>query len=186
VSIIAYLGTTVKEYGEKGKSMLLALQVRCPKHPAKILAFHDTYTRTVKETGEKVVIHILVCHKCGYRTSVLPDFLLPHKHYSANEVESVIMQAADGVAVYDIETPASVSTVRRWLGEMNGEGGKLREWVSGLKTLAIAQGCAISEVIMAELPIIEQLSQLVHTLPKIRFSGNLLGFAGIYLSGRSP
>jgi hypothetical protein len=186
VSIIAYLGSTVKEYSENGKSKLAGLQVRCPKHPAKILAFHDTYKRTIKETGEKVVIHILVCHKCGYRTSVLPDFLLPHKHYSANEIEAVIMQAADGVAVYDIETPASVSTVRRWLGEMNGEGGKLREWVSGLKTLAIAQDCAISEITMAELPFVEQLREFVHALPKIRFSGNLLGFAGIYLSGRSP
>ena len=186
MSIIAYLGSTVKEYGEKGKTMLLALEICCPNHPAKILAFHSTYTRTIKETGEKAVIHILICHKCGYSTSVLPDFLLPNKHYSANEVESVIMQAADGVGVYDTDTNASVSTVRRWLGEWCSEGGKLQKSVNRLKMLAYSQGCAVSEIILADLPLIEQLKEFVYALPKIHFSGNLLGFAGIYLPGSSP
>ena len=186
MSIIAYLGSTVNEYGENGKAMLAALQVRCANHPSEIMAFHDTYTRKIKETGDKVVIHILICHTCRKTSAVLPDFLLPNKHYSANEIESVIMQAADGVGVYDIDTPASVPTIRRWLGEMTDADGKLQAWVSGLKTLAIDKGCAISEIIMAELPLIEQLGKFVHALPKIRFSGNLLGFAGIYLSGRSP
>ena len=149
------------------------------------MSFHDTYERTIKETGEKVIIHTLICHKCRKSKSVLPDFLLPNKHYSAKEVESVLLQAVDE-AVYDIDTPASVSTVRRWLGEMDGENGKLAGWVSGLKTVAIEQGCAVSEVTLAELRLIEQVGEFVHALHKIHFSGNLLGFAGIYLSGRSP
>ena len=186
MSIIAYLGSTVKDYLEKGKAMLAGLQVSCPDHPAKVMAFHSTYPRTIKETGEKVVIHILICHKCKKTIAVLPDFLLPNKHYSANEVESVILQVADGVATYDIDTPASVSTTRRWIREMNDESGRLQEQVSRLKILAISHGCAISEIILAGLPLIEQIMEFVQVLPKIRFSGNLLGYANIYLQGRSP
>ena len=76
------------------------------------------------------MVHILICHKCKKSKSVLPDFLLPNKHYSADEIESVLLQAID-TAVYDIDTPASVSTVRRWLDEMDGESGKLAGWGPG-------------------------------------------------------
>ena len=183
--IIAYLGTTVKDYHENGKRMLEELELCCPNHAERTMSFHSKYERTIKETGEKVVIHILICHKCGMSKSVLPDFLLPNKHYSAAEVESVLLQAVDE-AVYDIDTPASISTVRRWLGEMDGEGGKLAGIVSGLKTVAMEQGRAVSEVTLAGLRLIEQVGEFVHALLKIHYSGNLLGYAGVYLSGRSP
>ena len=161
--IIAYLGATVKDYHENGKRKLAELGLCCPNHPERTMSFHDTYERTIKETGEKVIIHMLICHKCRKTKSVLPDFLLPNKHYSAKEVESVLLQAVDE-AVYDIDTPASVSTVRRWLGEMDGESGKLAGWVSGVKTVAIEQARAVSEVTLAGFRLIEQVGELVHAL----------------------
>lgn len=139
---------------------------------------HDTYQRKIKETGETITVRLLICHKCRVSLAVLPDFLLPKKHYSANEIESVAMQREAGSSVYDIDTPAKVCTVRRWLAEIPG---KLEGQISRLKSLAMEHGpCPISEAAFAGLTLMEQLRLIVQKLPRIKFSGNLLGYAGIY------
>jgi len=176
--IIAYLGTSVKEYLEKAQGMVAGLGMCCPKHPEKRMAFHDTYPRTIKETGEKIDIQRLICYECRSTIAILPDFLLPNKHYSANEIESVILQSEAGSSVYDIDTAAAVCTVRRWL---SGIPEKLTEQVSKLKSLAIENyACPISEVTHKDLSLMEQIRHISQRLPKIRYSGNLLGYAGIY------
>jgi len=107
---------------------------------------------------------------------------MPHKHYSADEIESVIMQS-ETTSVYDIETPASVDTVRRWLGELRET---MTGWVSKLKALATDEYASpVSEVIMASLPLIEQIRELSQKLPRIKYAGNLLGYAEIWLTPRS-
>lgn len=112
--ITTYLGSTIHDYREKSYSMLLSLEVFCPKHADQRMMLHDKYMRTVKETGDQILIHRLICYKCKYTIAVLPDFLLPHKQYSANEVEAVLLDAGM-MSVYDIDTDASVYTVRRWI-----------------------------------------------------------------------
>jgi len=142
---------------------------------------HDRYRRGIKETGEKIEIQRLICPECRGTTAVIPDFIMPYKHYSANEIESVIMQS-ENMPVYDIDTSASVDTVRRWLGEMKG---KMSEWVSRLKVLAAERYASpVSEVILASLSLIEQIRELSQKLPRIKWAGNLLGYAGIWLSQR--
>lgn len=176
--IIAYLGTNVKEYREKARDLLADLGICCPKHPEKPMAFHDTYLRTIKETSEKISIHRLICHICHSTKAVLPDFLFPYKHYSADEIEFVVMKREKRISVYDIDTSASICTVRRWLGEMRK---KATAWISKLKSLAIERfACPISEAALYDLTLIEQIEHISQKLPKIKFSGNLLGYAALY------
>ncbi|MDR1688839.1 MAG: DUF6431 domain-containing protein [Clostridiales bacterium] len=114
MSISAYLGTTADEYRKKSHSMLLALRLCCPDHADQIMVLHDKYKRKIKDISEEIIIHRLICHKCGKTIAVLPDFLLPYKQFSAGEIEAVLIDSEE-MSVYDIETEASVYTIRRWM-----------------------------------------------------------------------
>ena len=175
--IIAYLGGSVKEYLERYQDLAAALRISCPNHPNQTMVKHARYTRGIKETGEKISIQRLICRECNSTVSLLPDFLLPYKQYSANEIESVIIDS-ETTGIYEIDTPASVYTVRRWIKEMSGQ---ITAWISMLKTLLIGvYGLGYSEAALAGLPLIEQIRELSKKLPRIKHSGNLLGYAGIY------
>ena len=122
MSIIAYLGKDVNEYLSSYLSLLEKMEFFCEKHPEQRLAYHGTYTRSIKETGEEVPIQRLICYECkkakmGGTTSILPDFLNSRKQYSAVEINSVIEQSRAGKTPYDIDSNASISTIRRWLHE---------------------------------------------------------------------
>jgi len=178
MAIIAYLGRTVKEYQEKSYELLQEMEIYCPQHPEKRAAYHCSYVRGIKETGEKIDINRLICYECRKTMAVLPDFLLPYKQFSANEIEAVIIDS-ETTEIYDIDSNASVYTVRRWLKEMSG---RMTGWVSRLKALLTQrQELVPSEISLADLPLIEQIKSLLVRLPKIRTCGNVLGHANIWL-----
>jgi len=187
VQITTFLGADVEEYSKLSESKVQSMEIYCAKHLDEKLSYHGAYFRKIKETGEKLKIQRLICKRCnndfgGGTVSILPDFLLPRKHYSANEIESVVKQNEEGVAVYDIETEASVPTVRRWLHEMKET---MQKWISLLKTIVMEETKGfISEAILAPLPQTEQLSELLDKLRPIKYSGNVLGRANIWLSDR--
>jgi len=140
---------------------------------------HDHYTRKIKEKEEEIEIYRYICYKCGKTTAILPDFVLPYKQYSADEIESVLIDA-QSMRASDIDTEASESTVRRWIKEMNK---KVEEWISLLKAHLYKIELRIkSEITYKGLTIIEQLELVTEELPKIRCSGNKLGHAAIYVS----
>jgi hypothetical protein len=60
----------------------------------------------------------------GGTTSVLPDFLKPRKQFTANEIDSVVEQSKAGKTPYEIESKASISTIRRWLREITTQDGE--------------------------------------------------------------
>jgi hypothetical protein len=181
MTIIAYLGRDVKEYRETYQDKLKGLGIYCPNHTERRMKNHGQYTRGIKETGEEIKIQRLICGECRKTASILPDFIIPHKQYSAVEIESVIIES-ETAGVYEIETAASVYTVRRWLKEMKG---KIQAWISVLKGMMVGiYGIGYSEAEMAGRTPIEQIREIYKKLPKIKFSWNLLGYAGIYTAGQ--
>ena len=135
MSIIAFLGKDVNEYLANYLSLLESMEFFCKNHPGHRLAYHGTYTRSIKETGEVIPIQRLICYECkkaktGGSTSILPDFLKTKKQYSATEINSVIEQSNAGKTPYDIDSKASVSTVRRWLREISTQDRKLGESIA--------------------------------------------------------
>jgi hypothetical protein len=183
MQIITYLGSTVKEYNETAKQRLQALDLHCPKHPEARLLPHAQYVRGIKETGEKIGIQRFICPKCKATLSILPDFLLPYKQYSAGEIEKVL-NAAETSSVYDIDTEASVYTVRRWL---KTERAKAVRGISLLKALVHDTGMALpSEIELAALTIIEQIRRLTACLPRVLNSGIMLSLARMMTVSRYP
>ena len=179
--IVLYLGRSVKEYKEKSEELIKillkenALQCELCIKPMK---YHSSYTRRIKETGEELSIIIVRCRPCKNGHALLPDFLLPRKHYSGNEIESVLIESA-AMAVDKIETEASEPTVRRWIKEINES---VKKVCGIIKYLFKCAGEAISELkIRASTPYGE-LEQILEMAPKPqKSSGNKLGLANIWI-----
>jgi len=179
--IVLYLGRSVKEYREKSEGIINkllktnALQCEFCLNPMKR---HSSYTRGIKETGEELPIIIIRCKPCRNGHALLPDFLLPRKHYSGNEIESVLIDGA-AMPVDEIETEASEPTVRRWLAQVS-------ESVKGacgiIKYLFKCAGKAISELKITAGTPYNELEQILEMAPEpLKSSGNKLGLANIWI-----
>lgn len=81
----------------------------CPACGA-LLSGYDTRTRHVVDgSGQAFTFQLrrLRCPACRRLHLELPDFMRPHKHYSASVIQAV--ETGD-----DISCPADDSTIRRW------------------------------------------------------------------------
>jgi hypothetical protein len=179
--IILYLGGNIKEYENKSRAIIEQAinegRLRCDIC-LKLMGIHSHYCRLIKETGEKITITMVWCSRCREWHALLPDFLLPHKHYSGNEVESVLIDSATE-PVGQIETEASGSTVRRWIEQI---GERIKRAVGILKLLFGQSGQAVSEIIIDPGPCYSELEQILEIAPHdIKCSGNKLGMANIWL-----
>lgn len=116
--IIAYMGRDVNEYRENFIRYLAKLQTICPKCGCATI-FHDKYNRYLRigENVEWIIIQRVVCCGCGKTHAIIPDFIMPYKHYVIADIEGVLRGIFDGVAYEHVETSASISTVKRWYGE---------------------------------------------------------------------
>ena len=176
--IIAYLGKDINDYQANRAKYLKTLRFYCPKHGLE-LTFHAKYDRHVKDSNAVISIHRLGCplDECHYTQAILPDFLQPYKQYSANEIEAVLIDAQTCVSALDINSEASISTVRRWISEYRPI---LDEKISQLKT-AIFQIAkkVVNETVLETTRPMETIQRLLSLLPAIRRS-NILGAAFIY------
>lgn len=181
MSIVLFLGRSVKEYRVESeriiKELLKAGALRC-EICIQPMKQHSSYERGIKETGEKLTIAIIRCTPCNKGHALIPDFLLPHKHYSGNEIESVIIESAT-LPVEEIETEASESTVRRWVMRI---GESIKRACSIIKYMFKRAGKAISELSIITGTTYSELEQVLEMAPKtIKYSGNKLGLANLWL-----
>jgi len=139
---------------------------------------HSSYERGIKETGVKLTITIVRCKPCNNGHALLPDFLLPRKHYSGNEIESVIIDSASNT-VEEIETEASEPTVRRWITQI---GESIKRASNIIKYLFHRTGKAISELSIFPGAPYSELEQLLEKAPcPLKHSGNKLGLANLWI-----
>jgi len=176
-----YLGRNVKEYEEKSeeiiKQAINAGRIRC-EQCLRSMQYHSNYIRTIKETGEKLKITVVWCSWCKKWHSLQPDFLLPHKHYSGNEIESVIIDSGT-LSAAEIDTEASYATIRRWIKQISE---RVKQAVSKLKYHFGRAGQAVSEAAIYTGYCYSELEQVLEMASKpLRCSGNKLGLANIWL-----
>jgi hypothetical protein len=181
MSIVLFLGKNVKEYNKNSKEIIQGFvssgALRC-KLCLRPMTRHSSYERRIKEAGQKITITIVWCSKCKKWHALLPDFLLPQKHYGGDEIESVIIDSAS-VPVNQIETEASEVTVRRWI---SGIGERITRAVSILKHLFKGAGQSVSEAAIDPGAVYSELEQILEMAPKgVKYSGNKLGLANLWL-----
>jgi len=139
---------------------------------------HSRYKRRIKETAEKLTITVVWCRKCKKWHALLPDFILSRKHYSGNEIESVLIDS-ETTPLSDIETEASESTVRRWVEQI---GERVKHAGNVLKYHFRCAGKAISEIAITPGTTYGELEQVLEMAPvAIKCSGNKLGLANLWL-----
>jgi len=180
-SIVMFLGREIKEYEEKSLEIIkLAIakgKLLCERC-FEPLAVHSSYWRGIKETGAHIRIKMVWCGKCKTWHAVLPDFLLPDKHYSGNEIEGVIIDGAT-TPINQIDTKASESTVRRWLKQI---GERIVKAVGKLKYRFGRDGHTVNEVAIDAGYCYSELEQVLEKAPAtVKSSGNKLGLANIWL-----
>jgi thioredoxin-like negative regulator of GroEL len=109
---------------------------------------------------------------------LLPDFILPRKHYGAHEIEKVITHQATQ-PVSEIDTAASESSVRRWVKEI-GQG--IQRAINNIKWQLIQMGAAVSEIRSQARTQYEELVALLEAAPRQPLSGGgYLGLANLWL-----
>jgi hypothetical protein len=179
--IVLFMGSNVKEYTEFGEEIIqkhISDGALCCGSCLQSMARYSSYERGIKETEQRIIITIVWCSKCKIWHALLPDFLLPNKHYSGNEIESVIIDRA-ALPVSKIETEASEATVRRWCKQV---GDSIRQAVSQLKLFFGRGGHAVSEAVIDPGPAYSELEQLLELAPSpLKHSGNKLGLANLWL-----
>jgi hypothetical protein len=179
--IVLFLGQSVKDYIENGKGIIQRLindGTVCCDLCLRPMARHSCYERGIKETGQRIDITVVWCSKCRIWHALQPDFLSSNKHYSGNEIESVIIDSAS-VPTSQIETEASEPTVRRWVKQI---GERVTRAVGILKILFGQAGHAVSEAAIEAGPCYSELEQVLEMAPSpIAYSGNKLGLANLWL-----
>jgi hypothetical protein len=181
MSIVLFLGKTVKDYLDSGKEktkLLIAEGIFLCELCLKPMKYQSSYVREIKETEQEIEIIVIWCRKCNKFHALIPDFVLPNKHYSGNEIESVVIDSAS-LPVNQIDTEASEVTVRRWIKQVEE---KIRQTVSILKFLFRQAGQAVSEVIVDAGSAYSELEQVLDMAPSsVKYSGNKLGLANLWL-----
>jgi len=179
--IVMYLGKNIKDYREKSTKIIddsLSNGIFRCEFCLKKMRYHSHYNRYIKETGEELTIIMIWCRKCENWHSLQPDFLLPHKHYSGNEIEHVIIESATE-PIISIETMASLSTVIRWIEQI---GERIIGAIGKLKILFKQMGTVISEVAITPGHCYSELEQTLELAPlDLKYSGNKLGLTNIWL-----
>jgi hypothetical protein len=87
----------------------------CP-HCGQEVVYRDSRLRIwlhCNALADRIRIHRMFCRTCNKLHTVLPDVLVPHKHYGAAEIETILESEARSDEVSD-------STVAHW-----------RQWVKG-------------------------------------------------------
>ena len=181
MSIVLFLGRSVKEYEEGSEEIIQRLidggSIRCNSCLLPMRR-HSSYRRGIKETGRKIAITVVWCSKCRRWHALLPDFLLPNKQYSGDEIESVIIDSTS-VPVNQIETEASEGTLRRWIKQATD---RIRRAIGVLKYLFRQAGHAVSEVAIDAGEPYSELEQVLEMAPSAaKYSGNKLGLANLWL-----
>lgn len=179
--IIAYLGRNVKEYQRNCLKFLDGLDLICPKCGGRT-SFHDSYERHVHigEGIEWISIFRVICSKCGKTHAIIPDFIRPYKHYSACDTEMALRDQEDGIPLEEIETTASIPTLRRWVAEFRHRG---RQAAGALRSILYRHyGTFINEIKIASTKVFHMIERMLELLPEVESSHLAIGETNMWLT----
>ena len=178
MSIITYLGKDITDYITNRNEYLKKLHFYCPEHGHE-LVWHTSYSRNKKDYGITISIQRVICpcKRCNYTQAVLPDFLQPNKHYSAYEITHVMIEADTSDTALEIDTEASISTVRRWITQYRPI---IDEKISRLKAMVIqVREKVVNEASLSAEQPMAMIHKLLKCLPAINYT-NTIGAAYMY------
>lgn len=178
--IVTYLGKNISEY-RKNALKILCCNIPCYPVCSHTMKYHSNYPRHVHigDLVEWINIYRFECTNCDNTQAILPDFISPRKHYSACDIELTLEDIEEEVPLEEIETTASISTVKRWFAEFKE---KVSQAAGVLKSLLYTIfNKTIGEVSLFKLQSFKLISRIVQGFPVIENSGLVIGEANIWL-----
>jgi len=166
---------TAKDLARRGA----VLCARC----AGQLRVHGCYWRHIKDEdgsrhyGWVVQGHCIPCNKFP---ALIPEFIMPHKHYMAEVIEGVIAESERGNVIEHLGGyAADVSTMRRWVRQFRERGAQAVGWL--LSTLLTVYDQHIGSLKLRDMTLLKQLARLLCEYPA---SGNgaVIGKVNIVLT----
>lgn len=149
------------------------------------LNLHGAYRRHCRdETGKRNYGWVAQghCAMCVCYPSILPDFIMPYKHYKADVIESVISEYESGRIVEHLDgCAADVSTMRRWIRQFKIRGAAAVGWL--LAALFELYNRYLSAVELQNKKLLELVSRLLQEFPNP--GGAIFGRVNIILTTRN-
>jgi len=150
------------------------------------MSLHGAYRRHCRDNSGKRHYGWVVqgyCAACVCYHSILPNFIMPHKHYNCDVIESVIAAAEVGWIVEQSGIcTADISTIRRWIRQFKVRGAVAVGWL--LSILFEVFNTHIRAFELHNKKLLEQLSRLLCEF-KNRSSDSVLGAVNIILTTRN-
>jgi len=123
------------------------------------------------------------CVSCNRYPALIPDFLMPHKHYKSEVIERVIAESEKGEVIEHLGgCAADVSTMRRWVRQFRERGAWAVGWM--VSTLLTAYEIHISTLKLQNMTLLKQLTRLLREYPASR-GGGVIGKVNIVLTTRN-
>jgi hypothetical protein len=127
---------------------------------------HGTRKRhAIVDTVEKwFLVDRFLCTACKKTFTLLPDFILPFKHYAAAEIERVLGYLFGGGVLSESPSLAGESTLYRWRREFRG---KMQQW-AGLLEAQVFKLFNLTPILieMSSLPL-TRLQKALSQLPTL-------------------
>ena len=131
------------------------------------LVAHGSYPRHIEdEEGNSADgwVAQLHCDNCNVYPALIPDFIMPHKHYKASVIEWVI---AENEAGRNVERTggcsADASTMRRWVRQFGYRGPKAVGWLLSIMLSLYERQISLLE--LQNRTLLKQLARLLREYP---------------------
>jgi hypothetical protein len=144
---------------------------------------HGIYQRGAKDWGssaEQGWVAQLRCAVCEKHPSLIPDFIMPYKHYKAEVIESVVAEHESGRNIEQMGgCAADISTMRRWVRQFGERCPQAIGWL--LSILLSLYNRRVSLLKLQNIGLLKQLARLLceYRLPK---TGGIISRANIILT----
>jgi hypothetical protein len=146
------------------------------------LAVHGCYPRHIlDEYGARHDGWIAqgCCEACKKYPSLIPDFIIPYKHYEAAVIESAISKVEAEGRIRLGDCPAAGSTVWRWVNQFEERGALAVGCL--LAILYTVYGLHISALELQDRSLLKQLARLTREIP-IPEAGGVIGRVNVILT----
>jgi Domain of unknown function (DUF6431) len=104
------------------------------------------------------------CPECEKTFTLLPDFLVPFKHYVVEEIEGVLRHLYDGGKITEAPSAAEESTLRLWWNEYSH---KMQEWAGLLESEGFKLFNRASGLITPSMHALNRLEAALSRLPSL-------------------
>ena len=147
-----------------------------------LFSIHGCYQRHILDENDDRHDGWIVqccCDNCKKYPSLIPDFIMPYKHYEAAVIEAAVAKVEEEGGIRLADCPAAGSTVWRWVSQFRKRGALAVGWL--LAILYTFYGEYLSALELQDKGLLKQLARLARKFPVPGFGG-IIGRVNVILT----